>query len=88
VVSRNVPDIHLKMDMILIQTVGETFMRRVIAPLTLLVLMVIAQGCARDAAPPNTAAPKEGAAVPPASAAKPSPSPNDPAIKPPTKENK
>jgi hypothetical protein len=59
-------------------------MRRAVT-FILLVMTLIVAGCARSAAPPDTAAPKAGSATAPA--AKPSPSTNDPAIKPPTKEH-
>ena len=57
-------------------------MRRVIVPALLLVLTIIATGCSQSSAPPDSSAPKAGSAAP---AAKPSPSANDPAIKPPTR---
>ncbi|HEX8136062.1 MAG TPA: hypothetical protein VF544_00585 [Pyrinomonadaceae bacterium] len=53
--------------------------------LTLLLLTLIIMGCAHSSAPPDSSAPKAGSATAPA--AKPSPSANDPAIKPPTKEH-
>lgn len=56
-------------------------MRRTGTPIILLALTTaVLSGCARNASQPSAS--KEGAAAP---AAKPSPSPNDPAIKPPTK---
>jgi PBP1b-binding outer membrane lipoprotein LpoB len=56
-------------------------MRKIITLCFFVLTVMVLQGCAKQAAPPNTAAPKEGAP-----AAKPSPSANDPAIKPPTKK--